>query len=120
MGLRVFSIDHMIRAEYARAGGALVQHQTIDDRVLELRSQGRSHGAIARELGLHQPRDAHDAFRRAVRRRPAPEQTMLRNQEQGRLDELSEQIRALPHLTAEQVAAQLRVVARLRRELVDR
>ena len=98
----------------------MVQPQTIDDRVLELRSQGRSYGAIARELGLDQPRDAHDAFRRAVRSRPAPEQTVLRNQELDRLDELSEQIRTLPHLTAEQVAAQLRVVTRLRHDLTNR
>ena len=98
----------------------MIRPQTIDHRVLELRSQGRSYGAIARELGLDQPRDAHDAFRSAVRSRPGPEQTVLRNQERHRLDELSEPIRTLPHLTTEQVAAQLRVVARLRHDLTTR
>lgn len=93
--------------------------QTIDDRVVELRTRGCSYGAIAKSLCLDQPRDAHTAFHRAVRRRPVTEQKALRDQERGRLDQLSEQIRRLPHLTTAQAAAQLRVVERLRRDLAD-
>ena len=48
----------------------MVETEPNDDRVLELRSQGHSFGAIAKTLGLDQPSDAHDAFHRALRRRP--------------------------------------------------
>jgi len=89
-----------------------------DDRVLELRSQGHSYGAIAKTLGLDKASDAHDAFHRALRHRPSAEQAALRDQEIVRLDTLSRRLQALPHLTDNELAAQLLVVARLRDQLL--
>ena len=97
----------------------MVRPQTIEDRVVELRTQGHSYGAIAKTLGLDQPQQAQSAFHRAVRERPRHEQRLLRDQELDRLDQLSQQIRTLPHLTDEQVTARLRAVDRLRRDLSD-
>ena len=90
-----------------------------DDRVLELRSQGQSFGTIAKTLELDSPRDAHDAFHRALRRRPPAEQAVLRDQEVVRLDTLSRRLQGRPHLTDENLAAQLRVVGRIRDQLIE-
>ena len=97
----------------------MARPQTIEDQVVELRTQGRSYGAIAKTLGFDQPQQAQTAFHRAVRQRPLHEQRRLRDQELSRLDELAQQIRTLPHLTDQQVTARLRAVERLRRDLAD-
>lgn len=97
----------------------MIQTQPNDDRVLELRSRGQSYGAIAKAIGLGHPSDAHDAFLRALRRQPPAERAALQDQEIVRLDTLSRRLQALPHLTEHRLAAQLRVVARLRDQLVE-
>lgn len=98
----------------------MAQQQTIEDQVVELRTQGHSYGSIAKTLGLDQPQQAQRVFHRAIRQRPPHEQKLLRDQELNRLDELTQQIRTLPHLTNQQVTARLQVVERLRRDLTDR
>ena len=97
----------------------MVDPAPTDDRVLELRSEGQSFGAVAKTLGLDSPGAAHDAFHRALCRRPPTEQEMLRNQELARLDTLSRRLQAQPDLTSAKPAAQLRVLDRLRDQLIE-
>jgi hypothetical protein len=92
----------------------MVEGRITDDRVVQLRSQGRSYGAIAKLLGLRGGQDAFHAFRRALRRRPPAEQDRLREDELRRLDTLTERLHADNHLREEEREAKLRAVVRLR------
>jgi hypothetical protein len=99
-------------------GRTLVEVITPDDQVLALRSAGRSFGAIANAVGMARGRDALEAFHRALRRRDPAEQVDLRADELRRLASLSTRLEASGRLTQAEVAAQLRVVARLRELLL--
>ena len=58
-----------------------------DDQVLALREKGTSFSSIARRLELERPSAAIDAFKRAVKQRPAKERAKLQKAEFGRLDD---------------------------------
>ena len=88
--------------------------QLTEDRVVQLRSQDRSYGAIARVLGLRDGYDACEVFRRALRRHPPAEQARLREEELDRLDILSEALLVLPYLSEHGRASSLQALARLR------
>jgi hypothetical protein len=88
--------------------------QLTEDRVVQLRSQGRSYGAIAKLLGLRGGPDAYDTSCRALRGRPPAEQALLREQELHRLDTLTGGLRAQQHLSEEELADWLGALARLR------
>jgi len=91
-----------------------------DERVLALRAEGRSFGAIARELSLENAAAAYDVFQQALRNAPAPRRANLQLGELERLDRLAAQLRE-KHVTGESTAAdQLLAISRLRAlELAD-
>ncbi len=85
-----------------------------DDQVLALREKGTSFSSIARRLELERPSAAIDAFKRAVKQRPAKERAKLQKAEFGRLDASVERVRNDAALTPEEVAAKLRTLDMLR------
>ena len=93
---------------------------TRDECVLTLRAEGRSFGAIARELSLENAAAAYDAFQQALRNTPAPRRADLQLGELERLDRLAAQL-GEQHGSGEASAAdQLLAINRLRaRELAE-
>jgi hypothetical protein len=89
-----------------------------EDKVLELRVQGRSFAGIAKTLGLGRPSQANAAFNRALRRKPPAERDALRGRELTRLDALADAVRAHPERGPDALARRLRTVARLRSMLM--
>ena len=65
---------------------------TDGDRVIELRSEGRSFASIAETLGLQRSLDAFGLFIDAVAQRSPAEQTRLRAEENKRLDTLEQRV----------------------------
>jgi hypothetical protein len=92
----------------------VVDGQLTEDRVVKLRSQGRSYGAIAKMLGLRDALDAYRVFCRALRGRPPVERDLLRDQELQRLDTLTDRLRARGYWSQEQLEDRLRALVRLR------
>jgi hypothetical protein len=90
-----------------------------DDRVLDLRTRGKSFVAIAELVGLGRPSRANEAFNRALRRMPAAERSVLQGQEMVRLEALAAGVRANRDLAPDDIARRLRTIARLRSMLVD-
>lgn len=90
-----------------------------DDRVLELRIQGRSFATIATTVGLVRPSRANEAFNRALRRKPVSERDGLRREELGRLDALANGVRADTALAPRDKARRLRTIDRLRAMLME-
>jgi hypothetical protein len=74
-----------------------VRRTTADDtmnaRVIELRSHPRSFAYIANELELGHARNAFDVFLTALQSRSVMEQQSLRAEESGRLDDLEKRTR---------------------------
>jgi hypothetical protein len=64
------------------------------ERVLELRSAGKSFATIATEVGIDRKVDALHLFLKAIDTRPADEQVVLREAENRRLDALEAKTRA--------------------------
>jgi carboxylesterase type B len=89
-----------------------------DDRALTLRGQSKGFGKIAAALGLARANDANEAFNRALRRRPAEEQSTIRAEENGRLDRLARAVTADENRSKEEVDKRLRAIERLRRRLM--
>ena len=56
-------------------------NDATDERVVELRAEGRAFASIARELDLESGYQAILGFRRALARRPVEERARLREQE---------------------------------------
>lgn len=73
-----------------------VDHALVADRVVELRSEGRSFGSIAKALGLRRSLDAFGVFVAAVATRSPAQQTKLRAEENQRLDALEQRIQQQP------------------------
>jgi hypothetical protein len=89
-----------------------------EDKIFELRVQGKSFAGIAKTLGLDRPCQANDAFNRALRRQQPAKRAALRGQELIRLDALADGIRAHTELGADGLARRLQTVARLRAMLM--
>jgi hypothetical protein len=89
-----------------------------DDKALELRVGGKSFVAIAKILGYERANHANEAFNRALRRKPASEQTELRGQELSRLDAMADGVKGDKGLGPEDAARRLRTVDRLRTMLL--
>jgi hypothetical protein len=88
--------------------------ETIDDEVLRLRRQGQAYARISRELGLDRAADAQRAFRRALRRLPAADAELVREEELSRLDRLAERVRADTSKNDMDRARQLKTIERMR------
>jgi hypothetical protein len=91
---------------------------TNDNQALELRQQGKSFGAIARLLSYERPRDAWLAFNRALRRHAPQEQADLRRAEVGRLQLLTDAVRASEDLTPGEQTRRLAWIERMRVKLL--
>lgn len=87
-----------------------------EDKVLELRVQGKSF--IAKSLGLGRPSQANDASSRALRRKPPGARDALRGRELTRLDALVDGVRAHPSGGPMGDARRLRTATRLRAMLM--
>ena len=89
-----------------------------DNRVIELRETGSSFGSIARRLGYERPREAWLAFNRGLRSFSPERQATLRRDEMGRLEALTEAIRARADFTAEDQTRRLATVEKMRVRLL--
>jgi hypothetical protein len=85
-----------------------------DERVLELRAEGRAFASIARELDLGNGYQAILGFRRALARRPVEERSRLREQEFARLDRMAESIHSRSELSEAEINVRLATLDRVR------
>ena len=93
---------------------------TQDKRVLALRADGRSFGAIARELRFENAAAAYDAYQQALWNTPPLRRASLQLQEIERLDRLAAQLREQRGGGEPNAAGQILAIERLRaRQLVD-
>jgi hypothetical protein len=85
-----------------------------DKRVLALRADGRSFGAIARELRLEDAATASAAYQQALWNAPPPRRASLQLQEIERLDRLAARLRELHAGGEPHAAGRLEAIERLR------
>jgi hypothetical protein len=89
----------------------------LERRLIALRRAGKSYAAMARELNLARPRDATNAFIRAVRHAAPTDRTVLCDEELARLTKLEQRIRANEDLAPFDRDRQLDVISHLRERL---
>jgi hypothetical protein len=70
----------------------------------------------ALQLGLERAADAQQAFRRALRRLPAPDAKRVRDREVSRLERLAERVRADTTKNDLDRARQLKTIERMRNQ----
>ena len=85
-----------------------------DHNAVELRQTGKSFGSIAKELGYERPREAWLAFNRGLRSQDPAQQAVLRRDEMGRLQELTDAIKARADFSAEDQVRRLATVEKMR------
>jgi hypothetical protein len=85
-----------------------------DKRVLALRIEGRSFGAIARELRLEDAATAYAAYQQALWNTPPLQRASLQSDELDRLDRLAAQLREQHGGGEPNVAGQIMAIERLR------
>jgi hypothetical protein len=66
----------------------------LDEQVVTLRETGKSYTSVARSLGIRCSGDAHAAFLRVLRARPAKERAAMTQRETERLDRLERRVRS--------------------------
>jgi AraC-like DNA-binding protein len=91
--------------------------ETVDEKVLRLRGEGRPFARISRDLGLQRAVDAQRAFRRALGRLPASDAKRVRAEEGSRLDDLAKRVRADTKQNDMDRARRLKTIERLRGQL---
>lgn len=74
--------------------------QDVGEKVIALRSEGKSFAAIAKAVGVERSLEAFGLYVEAVTHRPPAEQTKLRAQENKRLDVLERRTRDTADPTA--------------------
>jgi hypothetical protein len=104
------------RAVKATKASAAANARAVGDRVIELRADGTSYGAIAKELSLGKSRDAFAALVTALEALPAAEQRAVRAQERRRLDALEK--RTKDRSDGSELTRKLEVIAQLRKQLL--
>lgn len=77
----------------ARARTPVPDAVAVGERVIELRSDGKSFAAIAKSVGVDRSLEAFGLYVDAVSRRPPADQKKLRAEENGRLDALERRTR---------------------------
>ena len=95
------------------------QSETVEEKVLRLRGEGQAYARISRDLGLERAGDAQQAFRRALRRLPAPDAQRVRDEEVSRLDRLADRVRADTTGNDMDRARQLKTIERMRNQVRD-
>jgi hypothetical protein len=68
--------------------------ESLDEQVVTLRETGKSYTSVAKALGIKRSGDAHAAFLRALRGRPAKERAAMTKRESERLDRLERRVRS--------------------------
>lgn len=71
-----------------------VDARPIGDRVIALRSEGKSFASIAKLVGVERSVEAFSLYVDALSKKSLPEQKKLRGEENERLDELERRARA--------------------------
>ena len=94
--------------------------ETLDAKVLLLRSEGRAFARISRDLQLHRSLDAQKAFMRALRRLPISDADRVRHEEISRLDRLADHVRTDARRNEIDRARQLKAIERMRTEVNDK
>ena len=89
--------------------------QVLGDRVIALRSEGKSFAAIAKAVGVTRSLDAFTLFVSAVADKSPSEQKRLRAEENGRLDSLEKRTKRHPDETER--ARKLASIRKLRQRL---
>jgi hypothetical protein len=95
------------------------RREMLDEKVLRLRGQGQPYARISRDLGLDRAADAQQAFKRALRRLPAPDAKRVREEEVSRLDGLADRVRADTAKDELDRARQLKTIDRMRSQISD-
>ena len=93
--------------------------ETVDEKVLRLRGEGRAYARISRDLGLARGADAQRAFARALRRLPTPDATRVRSEELSRLDRLAERVRGDTEQKDVDRSRRLKTIERMRSEISE-
>lgn len=93
--------------------------ETVDEKVLRLRGEGRPYARISRDLGLDRGVDAQRAFVRALRLLPDPEAKRVRAEEGSRLDRLAQRVRNDANQSDMDKARRLKTIERMRRQISD-
>jgi hypothetical protein len=88
---------------------------TLDDRVIAMRSEGKSLAAISKEIGVERSIEAFKLLVAAINRRSPAEQKKLRAEETGRLDALEKRVSRRPDELDR--ARKLKSIAKLRARL---
>ena len=91
--------------------------ETVDEKVLRLRGEGRAYARISRDLGLDRGADAHRAFLRALGRLPASDATRVRAEEASRLDRLAERVRGDSKQNETDRTRRLKTIERMRSQI---
>jgi hypothetical protein len=91
--------------------------ETVDEKVLRLRGEGRPYARISRDLGLDGGIDAQRAFMRALRQLPDEAAARVRAEETSRLDSLAERVRADTGKNDTDRARQLKTIERMRTQI---
>lgn len=89
----------------------------FDRRLIALRRAGKSYATMAREMNLARPRDATNAFIRAVRHAAPTDRSVLCDEELARLTKLEQRIRDNQDLAPFDRDRQLDVISHLRERL---
>jgi hypothetical protein len=93
--------------------------ETVDQKVLELRGQGRGYAQICRDLGLDRTADAQQAFRRALLGLPEVDAARVRGEELSRLERLAGKVREDATRNEVDRERQLKAIKRMRAHVRD-
>lgn len=93
--------------------------ETVDEKVLRLRSEGYPYVRISRNLGLQRGSDAQKAFVRALRGLPSADAKRVRAEEGTRLDRLAERVRGDAEQTDMDRARRLKTIERMRSQISE-
>jgi hypothetical protein len=91
--------------------------ETVDQKVLRLRGEGRAYARISRDLGLDRGADAQKAFVAALGRLPAADAKQVRAEELSRLDRLAERVRGDAEQNDIDRARRLKTIERMRTQV---
>jgi hypothetical protein len=91
--------------------------ESVDEKVLRLRSEGQPYARISRDLGLDRGLDAQRAFLRALERLPASDAERVRGEEMHRLDRLAARVRSDEEQNDMDRARRLKTIDRMRTQI---
>ena len=90
---------------------------SLDEQVVSLRETGKSYTSVAKALGIKCSGDAHAAFLRVLRARPAKERAAMTKRESDRLDRLERRVRSRDVGQPEELQRHLTALEKFRQSL---